>query len=148
MARPAVRVDEMARQNAFDEIEQFFKRMGREFEESGLASLRDVAVDVSETDDAVIVAADLPGYDKDDIEISASGRELTVEAERAAEDDRAGDRYVRRERRRSSVRRSLTLPTEVVEEDAAATYENGVLTVTLPKETVDEDEESTSIDVV
>lgn len=138
----------MARQNPFDEIEQFFKRMGREFEESGLASLRDVSVDVSETDDTIVVTADLPGYEKDNIDISASGRELTISAERNAEDEQSGDRYVRRERTRSSIKRSLTLPEEVVEEEASATYNNGVLTVTLPKESADEDDESTAIDVI
>lgn len=138
----------MARQNPFDEIEQFFKRMGREFEESGLASLRDVSVDVSETDDTVVVTADLPGYEKEDIDISASGRELTISAERSAEGEESGDRYIRRERTRSSVKRSLTLPEEVVEEEASATYNNGVLTVTLPKESADEDDESTDIDVI
>jgi HSP20 family protein len=140
----------MARQNPFDEIEQFFKRMGREFEESGLASLRDVSVDVSETDDTIVVTADLPGYEKEDIDISASGRELTISAQRSAADEESGDRYIRRERTRSSVERSLTLPEEVVEEEASATYNNGVLTVTLPKESADEDEddESTDIDVI
>ena len=138
----------MTRQNPFDEIEQFFKRMGREFEESGLASLRDVSVDVSETDDTIVVAADLPGYETEDIDISASGRELTISAERSAADEESGDRYIRRERTRSSVERSLTLPEEVVEEEASATYNNGVLTVTLPKELADEDDESTDIDVI
>ena len=138
----------MARQNPFDEIEQFFKRMGREFEESGLASLRDVSVDVSETDDTIVVTADLPGYEKEDIDISASGRELTISAQRSAADEESGDRYIRRERTRSSVERSLTLPEEVVEEEASATYNNGVLTVTLPKESADEDDESTDIDVI
>ncbi|MDS0296346.1 archaeal heat shock protein Hsp14 [Halogeometricum luteum] len=138
----------MTRQNPFDEIEQFFKRMGREFEESGLASLRDVSVDVSETDDTIVVTADLPGYEKEDIDISASGRELTISAERSAADEESGDRYIRRERTRSSVERSLTLPEEVVEEEASATYNNGVLTVTLPKESADEDDESTDIDVI
>lgn len=138
----------MARQNPFDEIEQLFDRIGREFEESGLASVRDISVDVSETDDTIVVTADLPGYEKENIDISASGRELTIDAARSAENEETGDRYVRRERSRSSVRRSLTLPEEVVEEEASATYNNGVLTVTLPKETADEDDESTDIDVI
>ncbi|SFR35283.1 archaeal heat shock protein Hsp14 [Halogeometricum limi] len=138
----------MPRQNPFDEIEQFFKRMGREFEDSGLAKLHDVSVDVSETDDAIIVAADVPGYEKEQIDITASGRELTISAERSSDEEHAGDRYVRRERTRSSVERTVTLPEEVVEEEASATYQNGVLVVTLPKETIDEDDESTAIDVL
>lgn len=147
MPRPTQLPDEMTPQNPFDEIEQFFKRMGREFEESGLASVRDVSVDVSETDDDIVVVADLPGYETDDIDISASGRELTIRAERTTDEEASDDRYIRRERSRSSVHRSLTLPVEVVEEEASASYNNGVLTVTLPKETADEDDESTEIDV-
>lgn len=136
----------MPSQNPFEDIEQFFQRMTREFDQAGLAPLRDVAVDVTETDDELVVAADLPGYEEDDLDITLEGRELTIRAERREEAEETGDRYVRRERSHQHLERTVTLPEAVVEEEASATYRNGVLLVTLPKEDTDGGE-STSIDV-
>jgi len=144
----------MTRTPDFDgvELDSLFDRMSRRFEEltrqfEGMARQfdgtrtfrRNTAVDP----EAFVVAVDLPGFERDDIEVAVADRELTVDAVRDAgtvSPKRDGEgRYVRRERRTDSVHRSIRLPGEVRAADATAAYNNGVLTVTLPKRTVDDD---------
>lgn len=137
----------MPRSNPFGDLEAFFERMSRQFDEmnrqfdtrgfeSGAGSLR---VDVAEHDGEIVVTADLPGFEKDDIDVSLSGRRMTVRAAHDVEHETDEEAYIRRERRHESVRRSFDLPVDVDESDATATYRNGVLTVRLPLATVDDD---------
>ena len=123
----------MAR-NPFDEIERMFDRMSRQFDplEEGFLE-GSVAVDLRDTGDANEVTADLPGYDRGDIDVQLAGETLTISADRTDERDEEEGRYIRRERRRQSVSRSVRLPDPVQEEGTEATYSNGVLTVRLPK---------------
>ena len=127
------------RSNPFKDIEELFDRMGRGLD-TGDLGVHDVAVDVSETDEEVVVTADLPGYEKSDIDVTVDDDRLTITAER--EETRAEDDayYHRRERTRSEVQRRLYLPAEVDETEASASYHNGVLTVVLPKREATEDE--------
>ena len=122
-------------QNPFDDIERMFDRMTRGFEsiEGGLSE--SVAVDVAETDDGYVVVADLPGFDREDIDVELAGETLTVSAAADGNDEEPGDdrRYLRRERPRGPVSRSVRLPETVDPEATDAAYEAGVLTVTLPK---------------
>lgn len=144
----------MSGRTPFDGIDELFDRLDREMGDVGrvfdTGVGESVNVDVVERDDEVVVAADLPGFERDEIEIAASGSRLTISAEddEATETDETDDRgtYHRRERRSRSVTRRLRLPVEVDEEAASATYENGVLTVTLPKRELSLDE-GTRIDV-
>ncbi|MFW5963555.1 MAG: Hsp20/alpha crystallin family protein [Natronomonas sp.] len=127
----------MAR-NPFDEIERMFDRMSHQLE-----TLDDdifegsVPVDIEDTGDAFVVTADLPGFDRDDIDVELSGETLTLSASHSesteTEDENDDRRYIRRERREQSVNRSIRLPAPVEEEDTEASYNNGILTVTLPK---------------
>lgn len=146
----------MSRRNPFEEIERMFERMNRQFSELSegdqlpaptSSSPGTVSMDVAEQTDEYVVTADLPGFEKDDIDLSISERTLRVSAEHEEstdEEDEEGT-YLRRERRRQSVSRAITLPEEVAEEDASAAYNNGVLTVTLPKH--DRSGDSRSIDI-
>ncbi|SDX92619.1 Hsp20/alpha crystallin family protein [Halopenitus persicus] len=145
----------MTRRDPFEEMERLFERMSREFErigedlEAGFGDLetglgRGITVDVAEDESTVTVTADLPGYDRDDIDVTASDRTLTIAAERdeSVESDAGGDdslEYHRRERRRRSVSRRVRLPSDVDETAAEATYANGVLTIELPKTDADGD---------
>ncbi|AFK18151.1 Hsp20/alpha crystallin family protein [Haloferax mediterranei ATCC 33500] len=131
--------------NPFDEIEDLFDRMGRSFEESGLARFQDISLDVVDHDDEIEVIADLPGFEKDDLDVSVQGRQLTIAAEHEESSDVDTEQYVRRERSHRSVSRSLTLPTDVLREEITAAYQNGVLTVTLPK--AEPGADSTEIDI-
>lgn len=129
------------RRNPFEEVERMLERMTEQLEGVGeskqLGSDR-VSVDVAEDEDGVTVTADLPGFDKDDIDISVRDARLTIRARRDEETEEPGEEsedatYHRRERIHREVSRSLRLPAGVNEEEASATYQNGVLTVTLPK---------------
>ena len=91
-------------------------------------------LDVSETDDKLIVETSLPGCDPKDVEISVVGNTLTIKAEKKQEEEKEEKgKYYRRERRYGAFQRSLTLPTEVNAEAAEATFEKGELKLTLPK---------------
>jgi HSP20 family protein len=136
--------------NPFEEIERAFDRMSEQFgvldEDLFVGAVR---VDVADPGEEFVVTADLPGYDRETVDVELAGQTLTISAIReAAEAAEAGPdetTYVRRERRHESVSRSIRLP-EAVEADATdAAYENGVLTVTLPKATT-EDGHSIPID--
>lgn len=140
----------MNRTNPFDEIEQFFGRTPFGGDRAWGRDLRTTDVDVAEYDDEFVVMADLPGYNREDIDVRAEDGRLTISAEHEHEGtERAntGRRYLRRERRHESVTRSVDLPGSVLESDATATFQNGVLTVTLPKQTDDEMDDSHRIDI-
>lgn len=130
------------RGNPFEEFESLLKRMEQQFEggvdvRTGMGT---TAVDVADRGEEFLVTADLPGYDTEDIELTLADDTLRIEADREIESEETDEdeRYIRRERRRRSVSRSITLPDAVDAEDVTASYNNGVLTVTIPKEVGDD----------
>ncbi|MFC7204637.1 archaeal heat shock protein Hsp14 [Haloferax namakaokahaiae] len=133
----------MRRTNPFDDFESMFERMSRQFEEMGRQfdrsgmmpsmQMHDIDIDVADHDAELVISADLPGYEKEDISLSIANRTLTIDASRELSEEHADGEYLRRERRQESARRTVRLPVDVDEENASATYRNGVLSVTLPK---------------
>jgi HSP20 family protein len=90
------------------------------------------ALDLYQNNDNVVAVVELPGMQKEDIDISLHEGMLTVSGERkhgTAETDNAerSERYV------GKFRRSISLPTRVDASKVSATYKDGILTVTLPK---------------
>ena len=126
--------------NPFDEIEQFLGRTAFGGERAWGRDLRTADIDVAEYDDELVVMADLPGFDREEIDVRVRDDRLTIGAERDASREDTDRRYLRRERRHESVTRTVDLPTTVRTEDATATYRHGVLTVTIPLDVVDADE--------
>ena len=129
----------MRRRNPFEEVEQFIERMSRQLEEGDWSMMggTSMSVDVAESDDEFVVAADLPGYERDEIDLKISDGTLRIAADHEEaideEDETDGRRYIRQERRHQSTSRSIRLPESVEEDEATANYKNGVLTITLPK---------------
>ncbi|MFC5971274.1 archaeal heat shock protein Hsp14 [Halomarina salina] len=130
----------MPRRNPFEDIERMFEEMNEGFRAFDTKITRGVAVDVVDQDDSYVVTADLPGYDKDDIDVRLSGNSLTIGASRETESSEEEERYVRQERSSESVSRTLRLPERVDEESTDASYNNGVLTITLGKASEDDGE--------
>lgn len=125
-------------------FEQMSDQFGQ-FDDMNVPATQSLSVDLADHEDSFEVTADLPGYEREEIDLSVADRTLRISAERDETTEEGDGNYLRRERRRRSVSRSLSLPEEVAEEEASATYTNGVLTVTLPKAASDED--SRSIDI-
>ncbi|RJQ73012.1 MAG: Hsp20/alpha crystallin family protein [Desulfobacteraceae bacterium] len=91
------------------------------------------AVDIYENDDSIVVTAELPGVDKDQIAVDLQGRVLTLRGERASEQEVKEENYYRHERTHGRFERSFMLPTEVDPETVKAEYKDGVLNIRVPK---------------
>ncbi|MBZ5588575.1 MAG: Hsp20/alpha crystallin family protein [Acidobacteriia bacterium] len=91
------------------------------------------SVDVRETKDALEIAAELPGLEPKDVEVSVENGILTLKGSRHFEKATEGETYHRVERAYGSFERSFSLPTNVDPERVHAVYRHGVLHLTLPK---------------
>jgi len=91
------------------------------------------ALDVSETDDAVLVHAEIPGIDPKELDIAVVGDTLTLRGEKKSETEQEGTNYHRVERRYGAFTRSLRLPAAVDAEHVTAKAAAGVLEIRLPK---------------
>ncbi|MDD5556027.1 MAG: Hsp20/alpha crystallin family protein [bacterium] len=91
-------------------------------------------IDVRETETAIVVSCDLPGMEKDKIEVAFRDGNLVIGGERESVVERAGDAgwYVA-ERSFGRFERIIPVGAEVKEDEISADYRDGVLTVTLPK---------------
>ncbi|HTA51510.1 MAG TPA: Hsp20/alpha crystallin family protein [Candidatus Acidoferrum sp.] len=91
------------------------------------------AVDIFETENELVVKADLPDVNEKDIDVRVENNMLTVRGERKFEEKAEKENYLRVERTYGTFSRSFRLPNTVNNETIQADYKNGVLTVTLPK---------------
>ena len=91
--------------------------------------------DIDETEDekAFHVSIELPGMDEKDVDITLSGRLLTIRGEKKEDKKEEGKDFYRRERTFGSFRRTLELPGEVDESKIEASFRKGVLKVDLPR---------------
>ena len=90
-------------------------------------------IDISETDLALEVSAELPGVDEKDIDVTLSDNVLTIKGEKKAETKTDDENYHVVERSYGSFQRSLRVPFDADADKIEAKFENGVLKVTLPK---------------
>ena len=89
--------------------------------------------DVREDADHIYVEAELPGFRKDDVDITLENQTLTITAERKMDEKENKPGYLLHERRYSRFQRSFTLPPTVDEQTVNAKLNDGVLTITLNK---------------
>lgn len=94
-----------------------------------------VSLDVSETDEAVTIKADLPGLEEKDLDVSWDDGVLTIKGERKSETEEKDEKthYHLIERSYGSFQRSLSLPANVDDGKIKAKFENGVLEIVAPK---------------
>jgi HSP20 family protein len=90
-------------------------------------------MDLVETNDHLVLKADLPGLDKEDVEIEVKDGVLTVSGERRTEHEDSADGYHRVERAYGRFSRSLSLPQGIDADQVQADFDKGVLEVRIPK---------------
>jgi HSP20 family protein len=117
------------------DIDRMFDRMFGEF---GLPAAPRIMrgapfIDMSETKDDLILKAEIPGVNPEDLEIVIANNTITISGDTKQEIVREGDKYHRTERRYGSFSRTVQLPCRVEIDKVKATYESGVLKIVMPK---------------
>ena len=90
-------------------------------------------MDLYEEKDEIVAKVELPGMEKDDIEVNIIDHRLTVKGEKKKEKEIKEENFYRSERSYGSFIRALDLPKEVQAEKAQASFKAGVLEIRLPK---------------
>jgi HSP20 family protein len=124
----------MSDRDPFNEIERVFDLM------SGTSggAVESIPVDIVDEGDSYLVVADLPGFEREHIDVKLTDETtLYLGATRADETAEHAAGYVKRERTSQSVDRTVALPERVDDEGSSASYDAGVLRVTLPKKSPD-----------
>ncbi len=135
MASNLARFDPLGSISRFDplrDFDSFFNAFDMMRPLRGIDTER-IRMDVSETDQAFLIRADMPGVKKEDVKVSIDGDQITISADVNQEQERTEGNTVCRERYHGQQYRSFTLPSSVDEEKAVASCHDGILELTLPK---------------
>ena len=133
-----------ARWDPFEEIRKTQERLNLLFEDFmpmkkwGEGNVFIPAVDIKDEGNKLLVTTDLPGINKEDIEINLKEDMLEISAKTGKEKETEEEGYIRKEREYTHFYRAVRLPTSIKDEGGTAKIENGVLTITLPKMELEE----------
>jgi HSP20 family protein len=118
-----------------DGVETFSLKPFAELENlwTSRTSLAPLAVDVSETDNAYTITAELPGVEEKNIDVNVQNGVLTIKGEKQAEREEKGKNRYLSERSYGSFQRMFGLPKGTDDSKVAAGFHNGILTVSIPK---------------
>ena len=140
------------RWDPFEEIRRTQERLNQLFEdfmpseEWGGGKVFTPAVDIKDEDDKLVVTTDLPGINKEDVNINLKEDMLEISAKSGKEQEKEEEGYIRKERSYTRFYRAVRLPTSVKEEGSTAKMENGVLTIALPKMKLEEPKKKIQIE--
>jgi HSP20 family protein len=128
--RPSPFGELMSLRSAMDRLfeDSFVRPFGGSYDQVGTLPL-----DVTSTKDALIVEAAMPGIKPEDVEITVENGTLTIRGENREERKEGEGENLVREIRRSSVYRSVTLPSGLEADKATASFEHGMLKLSIPK---------------
>ena len=136
MANHLTRYDpfrDLMRADPFRSVEDLMREFSLSPALRSLEAERHIRVDVTETDQAYTVDADIPGMKKEDIKVAIDGNTVSISATMQEEKEQASGNAVYSERYSGTHYRSFVLPQEVDDTKTEAKYQDGVLHLTLPK---------------
>lgn len=131
----------MRRLDRRDDLDDVFDQMQNMFSQfQDLADFKsNVPVNIKEEDGDIVMTADLPGVQKQDIELKADAEGVEISAESTEELKEENEKYLRKERSSRHYRRRIAWPEKVDPETLEASYDDGVLTVRAEKQGDSED---------
>lgn len=115
--------------NSFDLFDNFFR--DDDFFTKRQSSL--MKTDIKEKANSYVIEMDLPGFDKENINLSLNNGYLEIAAKTVEENDDDDEKYVHQERYYGECSRSFYVGDQITEEDIAAEFKNGILKITVPK---------------
>ena len=117
------------------ELDLLFRRFRRGFgvPRSFLEAVESFSTELSETQDMLVLSADLPGFKPEEIEISVTEDTLDLKAVTSEDRVDSGDNFQRIQKSSRSLARTISLPCRIVAEDVKATYKDNILRIELPK---------------
>ena len=129
------------RENIHEVLNRWLQRLKRESSDSKDNRRRlpaffrdgDPSIRLEETDDEIVVLAEMPGLDPKDFKVEATDDRLILRGQKEMESEERDPRYYYAERMFGAFTRTISLPCEVDVSRASATYRNGLLRVVLPK---------------
>ena len=119
--------------DALTSLEREFDRLLQSAGQPAMIARQFPPLNLYVTADAFYLLAQVPGVDRDDLEVSVADRRLTLKGHRRLPEDVSEVQYRRRERLGGAWERSLVLPERVDEETISAEFRDGLLKLTLPK---------------
>ena len=132
------------RRDSFDLFDDFFGN-DNYFKSKNNSLMK---TDIKETDTKYIIEMDLPGYDKENINIELNNGYLEVSAKQEREEnEEENTKYVRKERFYGECSRSFYVGDDITEEDIDAEFKNGILIVNVPKKLEPEVKEIKKIEI-
>jgi HSP20 family protein len=126
-------IRDIMRMDPFRSIEEFMREFPMSSSLRSIDAERPIRLDVSETEQAFTVKADMPGLKKEDIKVSVEGNRVAISATIQEEKEEKSGGTLYSERYSGSQYRSFSLPQEVDDTKTEAKYQDGVLHLTLPK---------------
>ncbi len=128
----------VARWNPFDETRllwpDFHRRIDESFGERNRSGMIVPAIDVTETADAYVISAEVPGVKKSDLTVEVQDHNLTIRGEKKSEREDNDESARRLERSYGTFSRSFALPADADELKVSARFEDGVLRVSIAKQ--------------
>jgi HSP20 family protein len=116
-----------------DDMERFFDSMIGRYPRERAEGFWAPAVDVEETNEAMVVRAELPGLKREEIKVTVADDTVTIAGERRHEAEQKGKTFHRVERAYGSFQRTIVMPVSIQGDKAVASYKAGVLELVLPK---------------
>ena len=124
---------QLTRFDPLNDLDDVFRGLGRQSLSRQYQEMMEMRLDVTEDDTSYYVNVDIPGVDKDKIDVSVQGNTIAINAEVEREKTRESKKEVYSERFVGKAFRSFSLPTDVDSAKSEASYDGGVLKLKLPK---------------